>query len=75
MSLSPEREKILLEELRDRYKRSVRDFALSKVFDPSFADMALLTVMKVDRKTLLVDILREVADGLEQLDNEKVSNG
>jgi len=57
----------LYQELKDIYKMSIKNASLGVVFSPPTSDLALMTVLQVDRKTFLVDILREIADDLEKL--------
>lgn len=55
------------QELKEIYKREIRNVSLTIVLSPPTSDLALMTVLQVDRKTFLVDILREIAGDLEKL--------
>jgi len=56
----------VLKELKEDLHRKLRNHALGVIYSPGVAEMAILTALQVDRKTLLVDILREIADELQE---------
>ena len=59
----------LLKELKEEIHRAIRSFALAAIYNPSFDTLAIMAALKVDRKNLLVDILREIADNIQELNS------